>query len=590
MLTKNQFAVLNYCRTNKYTSQRDLAEKLDISVGTVNSVMGECRDNNWLSEDYALTDEAYNALAPYKVDNAIIMAAGMSSRFAPLSYEKPKGLLKVKGDILIERQIKQLQDAGIKDITIVIGYMKEQFFYLEDKFGVKIVVNEEYYKYNNTSTLIRVTDKLKNTYICSSDNYFTENVFEEYVYQAYYSAIYSTEETEEYCMTTGSSGRIKKVTIGGGPDTWYMLGHVYFSKEFSEKFVEILKKEYESNPITKEQLWEQLYMRYINELDLYIRKYDESVIKEFDSLDELRQFDEHYINNTHSAIIGNICSVLDCEDKDVVDIHAIKDGLTNTSFRFSCKGKKYVYRHPGVGTEEYIHRDSEAFSMSVAKDLGLDNTFIHMDGKEGWKISHYIENARTMDYHNDEEVKTALSMMRKLHDANIKSEYDFDIWNAALDFIKKISKKGRNDFEDFEDLYERMVKVYEYTESDNVEKRLCHCDCYDPNFLVGEDGKMYLIDWEYSGNDDPANDVGTFICCADYTYEEALGIYEQYYGRPLKDEELRHVVGYTAIASYYWYVWAIYQESVGNAVGEYLYIWYKYAKMYSEKAIELYEK
>ena len=111
-------------------------------------------------------------LEPYKVKNAIIMAAGMSSRFAPLSYENPKGLLNVKGDILIEREIRQLKEAGINDITIVVGYMKEKFFYLEEKYNVKIVINEDYYRYNNTSTLIKVLDQLSNTYICSSDNYF----------------------------------------------------------------------------------------------------------------------------------------------------------------------------------------------------------------------------------------------------------------------------------------------------------------------------------------------------------------------------------------------------------------------------------
>ena len=68
--------------------------------------------------------------------NAIIMAAGTSSRFAPLSYEKPKGLLEVKGEILIERQIRQLHDAGITDITIVVGYKSSQFHYLMEKFGV----------------------------------------------------------------------------------------------------------------------------------------------------------------------------------------------------------------------------------------------------------------------------------------------------------------------------------------------------------------------------------------------------------------------------------------------------------------------
>ena len=181
-------------------------------------------------------------------------------------------------------------------------------------------------------------------------------------------------------------------------------------------------------------------------------------------------------------------------------------------------------------------------------------------------------------------------MMKKLHDANITSVYDFNIWNETLNFIERISEKGRHDFNDFQKLFDSMSMVYKFTENDHIEKRLCHCDCYDPNFLVGQDGKMYLIDWEYSGNDDPANDLGTFICCSDYSYEEALQILQLYYGRELTDIELRHAIGYIAIAAYYWYVWAIYQESVGNTVGEYLYIWYKDAKFYSAKALELYNK
>lgn len=76
--------------------------------------------------------------------NAIILAAGMSSRFVPLSVELPKGLLEVKGEILIERQIRQLQKAGVSDITIVVGYKAEKFNYLKEKFGVDIILNEDY--------------------------------------------------------------------------------------------------------------------------------------------------------------------------------------------------------------------------------------------------------------------------------------------------------------------------------------------------------------------------------------------------------------------------------------------------------------
>ena len=81
--------------------------------------------------------------------NAIIIAAGKSSRFAPFTYEKPKGLFRVKGEILIERQIEQLLVAGVKDIYVVVGYMKEKFFYLEQKFGVKLIVNNEFGKKGN---------------------------------------------------------------------------------------------------------------------------------------------------------------------------------------------------------------------------------------------------------------------------------------------------------------------------------------------------------------------------------------------------------------------------------------------------------
>ncbi len=523
--------------------------------------------------------------------NAIIMAAGMSSRFAPLSYEKPKGLLKVKGDVLIERQIRQLQEAGITDITLVVGYMKEMFFYLEDMFGVKIVVNEDYFKYNNTSTLIRVLDQIDDTFICSSDNYFTENVFLEKPQSAYYAAEYMEGETDEYCLTTDEHDIITDVSIGGR-DAWYMIGHVYFSHDFSVKFKEILKREYE-NMETRLHLWEDLYMRYISELPMKMKRYEKGIIKEFDTLDELREFDSHYISNTNSRILQNICGILGCEEKDISDIKAIKQGLTNTSFYFTAansriSGTKFVYRHPGVGTSDYINRESECFSMDVAKRLGLDDTFIYMDKNEGWKLSRYIDHVRTLDYHNEKQVETALGMMRKLHEANIHSEFRFGTWEKSVEFVEKIRQRGRADFADFQNLFDMMETLYKLTKSDGIGERLCHCDCYDPNFLIGEDDKMYLIDWEYSGNDDPATDLGTFICCSDYTEEEAVRIFRIYAGHDLSDIELRHYYAYVALAAYYWYVWAIFQTSVGNNVGEYLYLWYRMAKNYCKKAMPMY--
>lgn len=515
----------------------------------------------------------------------------MSSRFAPLSYEKPKGLLVVKGEVLIERQIRQLQEAGIHDIMVVVGYMKEMFFYLEDKFNVRIVVNEDFFKYNNTSSLIRVLDYLEDTYICCSDNYLVENVFLEKPREAYYSCSYSKGKTEEWCVSEDEEGYINQVTVGGS-DSWYMAAHVFFSKDFSANFKEILLREYVKEE-TKLNLWESLFMKHLDVLKMRVKRYQDGILKEFDSLDELRVFDSAYFCNTNSRIIHNICDILSCKEENIKDIHAIKQGLTNTSFYFSVeiegKIEKYVYRHPGIGTEEYINRDSEVFSMSVAKELGLDDTFIYMS-PEGWKISRYIENAHTLDYHNDEEVNRALFMARTLHNANIHSEYDFHIWDKSKEFVEMIREKGRADFDDFDDLFNQIENLYDFTKEDGVSDCLCHCDFYDPNFLIGQDGKMYLIDWEYSGNDDPASDLGTFICCSDYSFDQCEDIFRRYLGRDANETEKRHYYAYVSLAGYYWYVWAIYQTSVGNNVGEYLYIWYKWAKKACHKAMSMYIK
>ena len=87
------------------------------------------------------------------VDNAVILAAGFSSRFAPLCAERPKALIPVRGEVLIERQIRQLREAGVKDVIVVTGYKKEAFEYLRDKLGVILVENPEYARRNNHSSI-----------------------------------------------------------------------------------------------------------------------------------------------------------------------------------------------------------------------------------------------------------------------------------------------------------------------------------------------------------------------------------------------------------------------------------------------------
>lgn len=283
--------------------------------------------------------------------NAIIMAAGTSSRFVPLSSEIPKGLLEVRGEILIERQIRQLHEAGITDIIIVVGYMADRFAYLVEKYGVELVMNEDFYRYNNTSSLIRVLERLGSTYICSSDNYFPENVFVGEPEQSYYSALYTKGKTGEYCINTDSSNNITDVTVGGN-NSWYMVGHVYFSKEFSEAFSRLLSKEYEKEEV-KLHYWEDVYISHIKELPkMYIRKYRKHEIEEFDSLDELRAFDASYFPDTRSSVLKEIAARMQCRESQLDGFTKIPHEGEHLLFSFRKDGERYLYD----GQEKLITR------------------------------------------------------------------------------------------------------------------------------------------------------------------------------------------------------------------------------------------
>lgn len=277
--------------------------------------------------------------------NAIIIAAGTSSRFVPLSYERPKGLVEVRNEILIERQICQLKAAGVDDITIVVGYMAGKFTYLAEKYGVRFVRNEDYLLYNNTSSIIRVCDLLANTYICCSDQYYENNPFLLDLQESAYAVLYAKGKTNEYCLDLDDNGRIHNVRIGGQND-WYMAGYSYFTEEFSDAFGKILREEYQ-NEETRQLYWEDVYMKHIQELPMMRAiKFDDADLREFDSLDELRLFDTSYLNDTRSKIIEEIACQLHCNEKELTGFKKINgNGII---FCFQYNKNNFLYQNGDI--------------------------------------------------------------------------------------------------------------------------------------------------------------------------------------------------------------------------------------------------
>ena len=142
-MNKLQFDVLRLISEHESVDIAGIARELYKGADEVSNAISSLQKNGML-KGYSLTKNGRDVLNAHRIKNAIILAAGMSTRFIPLNFEKPKGLLVVKGETLIERQIRHLREKGIEEIIVVVGYMKECFEFLKEKYGVILVEAKDY--------------------------------------------------------------------------------------------------------------------------------------------------------------------------------------------------------------------------------------------------------------------------------------------------------------------------------------------------------------------------------------------------------------------------------------------------------------
>lgn len=585
-LNRYQFEVLAARSSSGKKTLRDIAAKGGFSLGSASNALRELKDAGCIDSSGRITEQGKCALQPYRVSNAVILAAGMATRFAPLSFEKPKAMFEVHGEVLIERLIRQLQQAGVSDITVVVGYMKETFFYLEDAFGVKIVVNSAYADRNNHASLFCVREQVGNTYVCCSDEYYEENVFSPYVFRPYVSVVHGANASGKYVVSRDNANRVTSIARAGS-DAWYCAGPAYFDQAFSQKLLGFIAAEYDE-PAMRDKLWDDVLADHISQLEIYAKPFADGIIYEFETVADLTAFDRDFFANVDSRILDNICKTLGCVRDAITDVAPVKAGLTNLSTLFSVRGEKYIYRHPGTGTEEIVNRHAETFALRVAKELGLDDTFIYEDPDEGWKISRYIEGCTELDYTNRAQVAQALRMVRTLHTSGKVSPYSFDFYQEGVALAGMLRDMNYPLPRDFDALAARVGDVAAKMHAEAGKPVLCHNDFYGPNLLV-RGSEMRLIDWEYAAMGDAACDLGNFVAQGSgYGVDQALDILPLYYGRPATCEEQRHCLAAVGVVGWYWYVWAMYKGAMGNPVGEWLYIWYRAAKCFTEAAEERY--
>lgn len=293
-----------------------------------------------------------------------------------------------------------------------------------------------------------------------------------------------------------------------------------------------------------------------------------------------------FTSESRRIVVSNICKVFGCIEEDIDELIPVQAGLTNVVLSFKLNGGKYVYRHPGLGSEILVERGRETIMQKIVEDAGIDTTLIAMDVDEGWRIGRFIEHW-DFDYNNMNDMVRAVMLFRRLHSAPCHVRWNFDVIKKAEGIRDQIEPEKYGHFPDFENIRLRIYKLAELAETDGIKKCNIHGDARDVNFLINKE-EIHLIDWEYGGYGDPGFDIGSYVCGGQHKLKEIDRILFTYYRHKPTNNQKRHFYAYIAITGWFFMHWTMLKLSKGQGVGPLKEQWYHFAKNMSIIALSMY--
>lgn len=574
-MNRQEKDILKILYHDPYINQRALSESCAYSLGTVNKCIKNLIDEGYLDAEKSLTEKSRKLFSETKPQNAIILAAGYGMRMVPINTEIPKGLLEVHGEPLIERLIRQLHEAEITGIYIVVGFMKECYEYLIDEYGVELIVNTEYVSKNNLHSLKKAVKHLTNTYVIPCDIWCEENPFHK-------NELYSWYMVSEV-MTRESNVRVNRkmelVTVPEQSKGNAMIGISYLMTEDAKN----VRKKVETmcrDASYEDAFWEEALFA-SEKMLIGAKVVSSEKVVEINTYEQLRELDSGSAQ-LKSRVIMLAAAALNVQESDITGITVLKKGLTNRSLLFSCKDKRYIMRIPDKNKEQFINWQGEAAAYAAIHGKDICENLVYIDHENGYKITEYIENARICDPLCDLDIQKCMAKLRSFHELGFIVDHEFDIFKQ-IEFYESCWKE-KSLYKDYQKTKENVLSLKEYIDKQPKEKVLTHIDAVSDNFLFyrnfdGEE-KICLIDWEYAGMQDPHVDIAMFCIYSLYDKNQVDKLIDAYFTEGCFRETRLKIYCYIAACGLLWSNWCEYQRSLGVEFGEYSLRQYRYAKDY----------
>lgn len=247
-------------------------------------------------------------------------------------------------------------------------------------------------------------------------------------------------------------------------------------------------------------------------------------------------------------------------------------GMSNKNFKVTLDGKNYVLRVPGNGSEGMVERTNEEFNALEACKLGVNPEIRYFNPATGIKLADFVENAETLNaatIQRHDNMRKIASIYRKVHDSHIRLKNEFNLFQEIEKYDNLMENAGTSMYDGWEEVRPKVMALEDYLNSLGVDLKPCHNDALYENFIKASDGTVYLIDWEYSGMNDPMADFAALFIEAGFEKENEDYILDKYFEGDIPSNAREKILCYQILWDYLWSQWTVIKEAKGDDFGTY---------------------
>lgn len=492
----------------------------------------------------------------------------------------PYPLMKYDGEsCLIDRTLSILRDNGYSKIIMVVGYRADLFecYVAED---VAIIENKDYEFTASMGSLALCDGLIDDDFLLvEGDTFFEKKIVSDLTAIESGNCISMTEESGsgDECFVETKQGFVTKITKDRHRVCNFegeMIGVSRISFSTFKRLNEAWKES--SNPYLN---YEYLLMDVTDVLDRPYIRFKNVIWGDVDCQEDftrvenvlcraLRRKENPYDEDNLRKHFKTIFPDEKADEAEFIKI----GGMSNKNFRVNYRGKSYVLRVPGNGSEGMVERSNEEFNAKEASRLGINPPIVYFNPENGIKLADFVENAETLNaatIQRHDNMRKIAKIYQTLHHSHIRLRNEFNIFHEIEKYDLLMKNVDAVMYEGWEDVKQKVMALEDYLNKLGVDLKPCHNDALYENFIKAEDGTIYLIDWEYSGMNDPMADFAALYLEADFEKENEDYILDKYFEGDIPENAREKILCYQILWDYLWAQWTVIKEKKGDDFGTY---------------------